>query len=229
MERKNDTMYSVVLIGGSWKEHWLRGVLNAVYAERVSEISRDSPKADIILLGTGVDWDENGMYSLDRLKREVVELQERGYLHEVFLTSIMPLGVCEELSCHYLPISPFSKQNPIFGLNLSLPFDIVMLKTFFRSLFSQKVRMFNVQDAEIMSLIEICQNWISISFYQEMSLFCELHHIRFMSSPNSFYPNRDMKQIMVYMIRNMEEQNIDCPLLYSCLFRHNYINNSLSK
>lgn len=175
-----------------------------------------------IFLGTEVKWDEDGSYTTKELEADIYLLNQKGY-YQIFLTSIMPLKVCQNLYAHYYPLDVCPSK---LGLNLQVSFDMEELHFLFQSLNQQHLQVVSLEKLEMMVLVKTCENCINQSFYQEMELFCRKKNIPFFNVEavlSRLYHKKNTRLILEYMIREMEDAEIDCPLLFSCLFRQKYL------
>lgn len=186
------------------------------------DLSLLDPHLDYIFLSTPVEWDQDGYFNVDRLRAQVVRLCELSFHHKIILTSVLPLGIAEELGCHYCPLILFHEKR-LFGWNATLAFDEQLLSSFL-SIILSTYQCLSVRDAEMKCLIDISQCWINQSFQKEISIFCSKNRILFPfhHSPATLL-RKEMTPVLVYIIRQIEDTKLDCPLLYSCLFRHHYI------
>jgi hypothetical protein len=222
----NTNFFSIVTIGSSIDFH--TSSIHTTLLEDCSDLSTIiDADIDFILLSTPVQWDADGVYHMDLLQQDIDRLREMApkHHHKIILTSVIPIGESETLGCHYAPLSMFSvlREKRTIGYNPNVPTDLDLLRSFFSMLWGgNNITLRTTHDTEILYLIEICQVWINQSFQREIALFCRKTQI---TTPFciSSYPRKEMYPILVYMIRKIEDTKIDCPLLYSCLFRHNYI------
>lgn len=217
MNHKNNIFSVAVIGGGDMKLHpcWRNHGIAVSFIEHPDDL--DDPDIDFIFLANTVVWDASGSFDTTRLEKTIDSLRARSYMG-IILTSIMPIGVSDRLGCHYLPF-----VFPVFGCNVMIPFDMQVIRSMLDALFpDQSVVVHSTRDAEMRCLVETCQKWINQSFYREISHFCLKNRVKppFLSTPPV---NREMIPILTYMIRQIEDNRLDCPLLYSCLFRHNYI------
>jgi hypothetical protein len=209
--------FSVAVIGGDTRHHpcWKNPGLTVSFLNDPDDLV--DPDIDFIFLADPVVWDTDGSFQTLRLEQTIERLRLRSCMG-IVLTSIMPIGVSDRLGCHYLPFI-----HPIFGCNVFLPFDMLLIRSMLDVLFpDHPVIVHSTRDAEMRCLVETCQKWINQSFYREISQFCLKNRVKppFLSTPPV---DREMTPILTYMIRQIEDTRLDCPLLYSCLFRHNYI------
>lgn len=224
------TFFSIVIIGEAlrdlptWRHH--SSCLSLFFFQDCSHLgSLSGVEIDFVLLSTAVEWEADGAYSIEQIRMDMDAIRQQQIAnHKIILTSIIPVGESETLGCHYAPLSVLTMMNEkrIIGINMSLPIDRELLRAFFSLVLQNPCLFRTTQDAEILYLIEICQLWINQSFQKEIALFCKKSHITPLFLHSSF-PRKEMYPVLVYMIRKIEDTKIDCPLLYSCLFRHNYI------
>lgn len=217
MTFKNN-IFSVAVIGSDTRLHpcWRNPGLSVSFLEDPRDLV--DPDVDFIFLTDPVVWDASGSYQTGRLEKTIDNIRTFSCRLSIVLTSIMPIGVSDRLGCHYLPF-----VHPIFGCNVLLPFDMRVIRSVLDALFpDQAIVVHSTRDAEMRCLVETCQKWINQSFYREISHFCLKNRVKssFLSTPPV---DREMIPILTYMIRQIEDTRLDCPLLYSCLFRHNYI------
>lgn len=200
---------------------WRQPVFHAQFLKEEEDFSILESNLDFIFLSSSVEWDQNGFYQMDRLKKNIDRLIALNFHHKIILTSIMPLGAAELLDCHYCPF--IFQDRRIFGCNTRIPFDDQCIRSMMFHLFFH-YEFLNVRDAEMKCLIELSRHFINESFHKEISIFCSKNNIMlpFFSTSRSVI-KRDLIPVLIYIIRQIEETRLDCPLLYSCLFRHHYI------
>ena len=223
-------LFSILLIGETIRDLplWRHPSIHMIYLDDCSDLSPLSGgggEIDFILLSTPVEWKPDGSYSIVQLRADIEKIKQFDLaVNKIILTSIIPIEESQRMGCHYAPLSILSVMNEkrTIGLNLCLPTDEDLLRGFFTLLLHNPVFFRIPQDVEILYLIEICQLWINQSFQREIALFCKKSQV---ASPflHASFPKKEMYPMLVYMIRKIEDTKIDCPLLYSCLFRHNYI------
>lgn len=178
---------------------------------------------DIIFLSTPVEWLPDGTFNDNQLVSDVEIIHNKGYYHQLIVTALMPMGVCSRLQCNYFPLPNTCDDEPLlFGCDVKILFDPLFIYGFLSTLFStRQYEIRSTNDTEIMFLIHICQSYINRSFQREISFFCNKNNINRITS-HDIHHNLSTP-ILVYMVRQMEEIKIDCPILYSCLFRQRYI------
>jgi hypothetical protein len=186
--------------------------------ERVFAVS----SYDFILVSKPVVWRQDGVFDIHDLQTCVARLHSLTST-SLCITSVAPIGICDMLGCHYMPLSHYT-ATPYFGCNVSLSFDLDLIRVFVSVFHTTNISVYTPRDAETRVLVEMCQLWINQSFHKEMSFFVNR------SFPSPYYPlsdkhfqRKDLHSILTYMIRQLEDTKLDCPMLYSCLFRHNYI------
>lgn len=202
---------------------------NNLLVEFVGEVGGLKPGRlyDYVFLSTPVRWVPDGTFEYQDLQNHVMAVREMGY--EIILTSSMPIGMAGKLGCHYMPIqqyhlSFFTNTPMLFGCHEKILTDRDMIYNLMKLLFrTQKISLYYTDAVEMIFLITLCQNYIHHSFYKEMSHFCYKNKVRidFQSMNSLFF--QDMTPILIYMIHQMEDAKLDCPILYSCLFRQHYI------
>lgn len=181
---------------------------------------------DYVLMATPVSWLSDGTFDENELREHVRMAHEQGYFQEVVLISTLPIGMAEKLGCHYMPIQQYFLENTpmLFGCNEKVLVDYQSLHHFLFLLFEKRrVSLYFTGSVEMIFLITLCQNYINQSFYKEMSHFCFKNKIHIDFHNMSWILYQDMTPILVYMIQQMEDAKLDCPILYSCLFRQHYI------
>lgn len=208
---------------------WKHKNLIVDYVEDMGEL-KPGQYYDYIFIPTPVYWMSDGIFDDRELQQHVQFVKQNGYFQEIVLTATLPIGVAGKLGCHYLPLqqyflSFFSGNTPLlFGCNDKTLVDHKTIHGFMFILFgTRNISLYYTEAVEMIFLITLCQNYINQSFYKEMSHFCSKNkiHIDFQSMSWVFY--QDMTPILIYMIQQMEEAKLDCPILYSCLFRQHYI------
>lgn len=198
-----------------------------VTVDFIDDISQLQPEYgyDYIFLSTAVQWMADGTFEFRQLQDDVDRIRQCGYHHELILTSILPIGIADQLGCHYLPLQQyfFQKNTPIlFGCFHKFFIDRPAICDFLSLLFhTPHIVLYFSEAVEMIFLITLCQNYINQSFYKEMSHFCFKNKVHINFQEMDFSPH--MTPILVYMIQQMEEAKLDCPILYSCLFRQHYI------
>ena len=223
------SLFTVMIIGEALRDLylWKRPGLTTYFLDTPSQLAVrhiDPMEIDMIFLATPVIWlSEEGAYDTYPIQRDLDILRSDGFYHSnIVLSSILPIGVADRMGCHYCPLLPLIPERRVVGYHLSLLMDM----TLFRSLFTALLDRYDLKitkDAEMVCLIDTCQTWINTSFQSEISLFCSKISRDFSRNPSSSYLRKELYPILVYMIRQIEDYKLDCPLLYSCLFRHNYI------
>lgn len=223
------TIFTIIIIGCDPRlSLWRHPSLRVISLDDCSSLSPIEILPDVVFLGTPVEWAMDGSFTTHRLQQDLERLHSLGYYHQIFLTAIMPIGISQKLHAHYSPFLLLPDQK-IVGLNPTLWIDPILLRSLFVCLFPQILsteQIFRlVQDAEMLCLIQICQEWINQSFQREIALFCSKNALLPSSTEKHdlLRQRKDMYPMLVYMIRQIEETRLDCPLLYSCLFRHKYI------
>ena len=227
-ESKNKNIFSILVIGEALRDLylWKRHGFIVYFVDIPSQISRMTLplEIDMVFLATPVTWlsIEEGTFDSKNLEKDVDIIRSHGYFHHhLVLSNILPIGVADHLGCHYCPLLPMIPERHIVGIHLSFVMDMELFRSIFYALldsFTMKI----TRDAEMLCLIDTCQTWINTSFQREISLFCSKISQDF-SQKSSTSLRKELYPILVYMIRQIEETKLDCPLLYSCLFRHNYI------
>lgn len=184
---------------------------------------------DYVFVSTPVVWLPDGTHDTSILERSVSVVKDKGYECEVVLTATLPIGVAGRLGCHYMPaqqhaLSFFNNTPTFFGCNEKVLADHEEMRGIASVVFgTQNTCLYFTDAVEMIFLITLCQNYINHSFYKEMSHFCSKNKIRVAFQSMSWIFQQDMTPILVYMIQQMEEAKLDCPILYSCLFRQHYI------
>lgn len=203
---------------------WKHVQMTVDFIENVSQLQIGS-SYDYIFLSTPVHWNSEGVFDFQELQNDVEQVRKCGYSHELVLTSILPIGVAGQLGCHYLPLQQylFQRNTPIlFGCCEKFLIDRSQICDLLFLLFhSHNIVLYFTEPVEMIFLITLCQNYINQSFYKEMSHFCFKNKVRLQYEQVDFSPQ--MTPILIYMIQQMEEAKLDCPILYSCLFRQHYI------
>lgn len=174
---------------------------------------------DFILVSKPVVWREDGVFDVQDLQACVERLHILTSA-PLCITSLTPIGICDMLGCHYMPLSEYT-ATPYFGCNVCLSFDIDLIRVFASLFHTTTVSVYTPRDAETRVLVEMCQLWINHSFHKEMSFFVNRSQYSLLSDQH--FHRKDLHSILTYMIRQLEDTKLDCPMLYSCLFRHNYI------
>lgn len=205
---------------------WRQTNLIVDFVEHVCDL-RAGCFYDYVFLSTPITWLPDGTFEYHDLEGHVQTVREKGY--EVILTTTLPIGVAGALGCHYMPIqqyylSFFSNTPMLFGCYEKTMMDREMVSGLMTVLFhTHNISLYYTDAVEMIFLITLCQNYINHSFYKEMSHFCSKNKVRidFQGMAHLFF--QDMTPILVYMIHQMEDAKLDCPILYSCLFRQHYI------
>lgn len=193
----------------------------------VMNVSILQPDYDYIFITTPVSWLPDGTFEEEELRKNVELVREQGYFHQVILTATLPIGVAGRLQCHYLPLQQSFFSPIFFGCHEHILADHGNIYNMIRVLFeTNNISLYFTDAVEIIHLITICQNYLNQSFYKEMLHFCFKHRIR-VECPKAQPPCKDMTPILIYMTQQMEEAKLDCPILYSCLFRQHYIDISI--
>lgn len=185
---------------------------------------------DYIFISTPVYWMPDGTFDDCELEQHVQTVKQYGYFHEIVLTTTLPIGVAGRLGCHYMPIQQyllsFFVNNTIilFGCNDKVLIDKEAIHSLLSILFgTRNIMLYYTEAVEMIFLITLCQNYINQSFYKEMSHFCSKNKVHIDFQSMVWFYCQDMTSILVYMIQKMEDDKLDCPILYSCLFRQHYI------
>jgi hypothetical protein len=211
------------VIGNSFQSLpcWHNPKLHVQFLKDEEDLSLLNPDLDFIFISTPVIWDQDGIFHKDTLHTKIQHLQTTFY-HKIILTSIMPIGVAEELQCHYCPLTLYNEKR-LFGCNPNLPIDEHLLFSCVTTLLD-RYECLSIKNAEIKCLITLSQCWINQSFQKEISIFCAKNNIilPFTQTPATIL-RKELIPILTYIIRQIEDTRFDCPLLYSCLFRHHYI------
>lgn len=220
-----DLYYVCVLGRNQSSPLWNKPNLIVEYIENVCDM-RGECMYDCVFITTPVEWLPDGVYNSEELKKDVLVVKELGY--EIILTATLPIGVAGELGCHYLPIQQhyvsYFATSMLFGCCDKVLVNKEMMYHLSRILFESKnISFYYTEAVEMIFLITLCQNYINHSFYKEMSHFCSKNKVKIDFQSISWMLYHDMTPILVYMIQQMEDAKLDCPILYSCLFRQNYI------
>lgn len=222
-------LYYICVVGCSIQtlSIWKNNNLIVEYVENIYDLKKEP--YEYIFLYTPVSWSSDGTFDDMDLQEHVRFARHLGYDQEIVLTSTLPIGVAGRLKCHYLPIQQYlicclNKTPVLFGCYEKVLVDHDNIHNFMFLLFgTKKISLYYTDAVEMIFLISLCQHYINQSFYKEMSHICFKHkiHIDFYSISWIFY--QDMTPILIYMIQQMEDAKLDCPILYSCLFRQHYI------
>lgn len=220
-------LYYICVIGSlQTLSLWKQKNLIVEFIENVSDL-RSGCLYDYVFVSTPICWMPDGTFDYQELEKHVNIVKELGY--EIILTATLPIGISGKLGCHYLPIqqyylSFFTNTPMLFGCYEKTLIDKDMIYNLMNVLFHTKnISLYYTEAVEMIFLITLCQNYINHSFYKEMSHFCSKNKIRIDFQSISWIFYQDMTPILVYMIQQMEEARLDCPILYSCLFRQHYI------
>lgn len=185
---------------------------------------------DYIFIPTPVYWMPDGTFDDRELEHHAQLAKQNGYFQEIVLTATLPIGVAERLGCHYMPIQQYflsfflSNSSILFGCNDRILIDHKTVYGLMQTLFgTRNITLYYTEAVEMIFLITLCQNYINQSFYKEMSHFCSKNKIHIDFQSISWVFCQDMTPILIYMIQKMEDAKLDCPILYSCLFRQHYI------
>lgn len=207
---------------------WKNNNIIVEYMEDVYQLQAEK-YYDYIFISTPVCWSPDGTFEESDLKKHILFVRQQGYHQEIVLTSTLPIGVACRLGCHYLPIQQyliccFNKTPVLFGCHDKILVDRENIHHFMSLLFNtQKITLYYTDAVEMIFLISLCQHYINHSFYKEMSHFCFKNKIQIDFHSISWIFYQDMTPILIYMIQQMEDAKLDCPILYSCLFRQHYI------
>lgn len=225
-----NNLYYVCVVGSMQQtlSIWKNNHLLVDFVETIHDVLKEQ-SYDYLFLSTPVSWSPDGVFDDQELQEHVAIARQAGYDQQIVLTATLPIGVAGKLQCHYLPIQQyliccFNKTPVLFGCYDKILVDRDSLYNFMSLLFNtKKISLYYTDAVEMIFLISLCQHYINQSFYKEMSHFCFKNkiHIDFQSISLIFY--QDMTPILIYMIQQMEEAKLDCPILYSCLFRQHYI------
>ena len=205
---------------------WRQKNLIVDYIENVENLQSGCPY-DYVFLPTAVSWLPDGTFDYQELKNHVRFVKQHQY--EIILTATLPIGVAGELGCHYMPVQQYylsflSSTPMLFGCYEKVLTDRETIYNLMLTLFqTHNISLYYTEAVEMIFLITLCQNYINHSFYKEMSHFCSKNKVRIDFQSMSWIFYHDMTPILVYMIHQMEEAKLDCPILYSCLFRQHYI------
>lgn len=223
-------LYYVCVVGSIQQtlSIWKNNNIIVEYVETINELQKEK-YYDYIFIPTPVCWSPDGTFEDKDLQKHVFLARQLGYDQEIVLTATLPIGVAGKLKCHYLPIQQYqicclNKTPVLFGCHDKILVDHNNIHNFMSLLFgTKKISLYYTDAVEMIFLISLCQHYINQSFYKEMSHFCFKNkiHIDFHSISLIFY--QDMTPILIYMIQQMEDAKLDCPILYSCLFRQHYI------
>ena len=223
-------LYHVCVVGqNDDSPFWKRNTLLVDFIQDASVIQQGY---DYVFISTPVLWLPDGTFEEEELKQNVDIVRQHGYFHQVLLTATLPIGVAGRLQCNYLPLqqfffSPVHNTPIFFGCHENILVDHDAIYNMVRVLFeTRNISLYFTEAVEIIHLITICQNYLNQSFYKEMLHFCFKHRIRVECSKTQ-PPCKDMTPILIYMTQQMEEARLDCPILYSCLFRQHYIDISI--
>lgn len=205
---------------------WKQKNLIVEFIENVDGLQSDC-LYDYVFISTPVCWLPDGTFDYQELQEHVDVIKEKGY--EIILTATLPIGVAGKLGCHYLPIqqyylSFFTNTPILFGCSEKVLIDRDIIYNLVFILFNTpNISLYYTEAVEMIFLITLCQNYINHSFYKEMSHFCSKNKVRIDFQSMSWIFYHDMTPILIYMIQQMEDARLDCPILYSCLFRQHYI------
>lgn len=220
-------LYYVCIIGSlQTLPMWKQQNVIVDFVEDVGDL-RPGCLYDYVFLSTSICWSADGTFHYRQLQDHVNLVKEMGY--EIILTSTLPIGVAGILGCHYMPIqqyylSFFTNTPVLFGCHEKTLVDRDMIYNLMVLLFhTQNISLYYTDAVEMIFLITLCQNYINHSFYKEMSHFFSKNKIRIDFQSMSWIFFQDMTPILIYMIHQMEDAKLDCPILYSCLFRQHYI------
>jgi hypothetical protein len=222
-------LYYICVIGSVQNlSIWKNKNLIVEFVENIREL-RAGCAYDYVFISTPVCWLTDGKFDDSELENNVNVARENGYSQEIILISTLPIGVAGKLGCHYLPIqqhylSFFTNTPLLFGCHEKILIDQKMIYNLVSTMFgTMNISLYYTDSVEMIFLITLCQNYINQSFYKEMSHFCSKNKIRIDFQSMSWIFYQDMTPILIYMIQQMEEAKLDCPILYSCLFRQHYI------
>lgn len=205
---------------------WQQKHLIVEFIEQVSDL-QSGRLYDYVFLSTPIHWMIDGTFEYQDLQDHVRIVRDMGY--DIILTSPLPIGIAGILGCHYMPIqqynlSFFTNTPMLFGCYEKTLTDRDMIYNLMKRLFkTQNISLYYTDAVEMIFLITLCQNYINHSFYKEMSHFCFKNKVRIDFQNMNVLFFQDMTPILVYMINHMEDAKLDCPILYSCLFRQHYI------
>lgn len=205
---------------------WKQKNLIVEFVEHVCDL-RAGCLYDFVFLSTPICWLPDGTFDYQDLQDHVRIVREMGY--EIILTTTLPNGVAGTLGCHYMPVHQYSlcffTNTPVlFGCYEKMLIDKDKIYNLMVMLFqTPNISLYYTDAVEMIFLITLCQNFINHSFYKEMSHFCSKNKIRIDFQSMSWIFFQDMTPILIYMIHQMEDAKLDCPILYSCLFRQHYI------
>lgn len=226
-------VYYICVVGRQTLPIWDKHDLIVDYIDSVNGLAMHKPY-DYIFLPTPVYWMADGSFDDQELHQSVHTVQQYGYHHEIILTATLPIGVASRMGCHYLPIQQYAlsfwnNNNPtMFGCNEKILADYDTLRNLVSILFqTNNISLYYTDAVEMIFLITLCQQYINHSFYKEMSHFCSKNKVHIHFEPMSWVFYQDMTPILIYMILQMEDAKLDCPILYSCLFRQHYIDISV--
>lgn len=214
---KKANHYSIFIIGSDFYR-----IKQAHYFPNVVEIPAFCG-VDLILLGTPVQWKEDGRYSIEKIREDVKVLYSKGYSHQICLTRFMPFQETEALGCHYFPLDFIEKEGRglCFGLNPTLSFDTDLLRSLFIDVFRARVQIMSLKRVETLVLIQSCKNMVDKILVKEMDPFYKMFDPVVSEKDDDL--SHEEVSVLTYMIRKLEDIYEDCPVLYSCLFRQKFL------
>lgn len=221
-----NTLFDVCVIGepiihfDCWKKHNFR----VTYFMSALEMTISRYEYDYIFLSTPVVWGTDGNFSDEKIERDILHIRTQSQ-GQIIMTSVMPLGICNKLECHYLPLLMYLQDDEkpvIMGCHTGTLINVDSIRALVSILLqTHRIIIKHIFDVEMSSLIQLCQTHINKSFQREISYFCSKNNISSPFTASHYSP--EVTPIIVYMVRQMEDIKLDCPILYSCLFRQHYI------
>jgi len=206
---------------------WNRPHIYTVYFKTAQEVVC-ADNLDIVFLSTSVEWNTDGTYTSIQLECDVKDLKQRG-VHTLLLTSILPMDLAERLLCHYFPLSLIFEKR-VLGVHPLGWIHSELLHSVFLRFFDSGIEFMNLKDAVIMYLTHACSQLVTHAFQREMSQFYFGLYTKpapFIRKSLRFDVKEEYYPVLVYMIRQIEDHRMDCPLLFSCLFRYDFLDTLL--
>lgn len=220
-------LFNVCVTGDFQVDVWNQASFNTTILESALDLTPEDvghASFDFVFVSTPVEWRSDGGFCDLQLRRDVEYIRSCGYDRDIIITSITPFGTCEKLGCHYLPMLRWGEEDGqvFFGCNTSTLVDADTIRDLLFAMFhTTRVSLRKIFDVEMRCLIHLCQAHINKSFQHEISHFCSKNNINLPFTPPKHTP--EITPVLVYMVRQMEDIKLDCPILYSCLFRQHYI------
>lgn len=222
-------LFNVCVIGEVQIDVWNQASFNTTLLESALDLTPNDVRRacfDFIFVSTPVEWRADGSFCDLQLRRDTDYIRACGYEGDIVITSITPIGTCERLGCHYLPMVRWHVEEQeghvFFGCNTRALIDADTIRYLLQAMFhTTRISLRKIFDVEMRSLIQLCQAHINKSFQHEISHFCSKNNINSPFIPPKYSP--EITPVLVYMVRQMEDIKLDCPILYSCLFRQHYI------